>query len=286
MTNKDAHSIQSANLNWYADSVSGTKSPINDDSWLVFSADINGATFLKNQGSESIHSQDLIFVVSDGMGGGNAGNVASDLLTRILSALLPEACEIAASGKTPDYIGLLESTVQDVHHAINMTADKDKARQGMAATLTLAWFTSQKLYFINVGDSRLYLYRKGIDQDDSQNDLQQLSQDHTFAWRKLNRGELTEREFRNHPHRSALYQVMGGGNATVKAYSSTINYAIGDQFLLCSDGLIDGVWQKHIHSAFSKNLGCMSTLADHLMSRSINNDDTDDTTLITVAITN
>lgn len=284
MIKSSPDSISPALMEWTAASVSGSKKAINDDSWIAFASNLDGATFLEEQGSRSLTSQDLIFVVSDGMGGGNAGNVASDLMTKILSGLIPETFEIEASGGSPDYLAHLEGAVHDIHDAINRTAELKESRKGMAATLTLAWFTSKMLYFINVGDSRLYLYRESETMDDGSVDMKQLSQDHTFAWRKMSRGEITERQFRRHPRRSVLYQVMGGGHPRIRPYSVAIPYQVGDRFLLCSDGLIDGLWDKHIQSAFDNNLESTSSLAQALMSQAVSNDGKDDTTLIALTV--
>lgn len=273
----------SASLEWYAHSVSGTKKPINDDSWLGFAADIHGANLLESTGTHSLASKDIIFAVSDGMGGGNAGDAASQLLLKCLSEQIPETFKTAASGMHPDYLFHLNKAIREVHQSINATAAKDSAKKGMAATLTLAWFTPENLYLANVGDSRLYLFRETAD---PAKNLQQLTHDHTFAWRQMNRGDITERQYRAHPRRSALYEVVGGGHDSVNPYLAAIPYSDRDRFLLCSDGLVDGLWQKHIDEAFSENTDSTTALAKSLMSRAIENDGADDITLITLAVNN
>lgn len=267
-------------VSWSADSVSGTKKPINDDAWLAFASDINGASLLGKDGRHSLASNDLVFAVSDGMGGGNAGDVASRLLLEQLSAMIPRTFKTAASGMHPDYLHHMQQAIQAVHLAINADAAKDEAKKGMAATLALAWFTPENLYFCNVGDSRIYLHRSS----DQEADTTQLTEDHTFAWKKLKRGELNERQFRLHPRKSVLYEVIGGAHRTVNPYLATLPYQSGDRFLICSDGLIDGLWDKNIHAAFLKKPGSTSALAESLMSRAISNDGTDDTTLIALEV--
>ena len=91
-------------ITWSADSVSGTKKPINDDAWLAFASDINGASSLGKDGRHSLESHDLVFAVSDGMGGGNAGDEASRLLLEYLSEMIPRTFKTAASGMHPDYL--------------------------------------------------------------------------------------------------------------------------------------------------------------------------------------
>lgn len=268
-----------ATLKWTALSVSGSRKPINDDSWLAFASDTRGATLLEAEGYHSLKSQDLVFAISDGVGGGNAGDTASKLLLKTLSEMIPRTFKTAAEGLRPDYLSHLRQAVCAVHLAVNAHAASDTSKKGMAATLVLAWFTPENLYLANVGDSRIYLHRSS---DTPQ--TEQLTQDHTFAWSKMQRGELTEREYRNNPRRSALYEVVGGGHPTVNPNVASVPYQSGDRFLLCSDGLVDGLWQKHIHSAFLKNPDSTRSLAEALITRAINNDGTDDTTLITLSV--
>lgn len=265
-------------ISWAAQSVSGTKKPVNDDAWLVFSADKEVSTHLEDQTHHSLEFHDLIFAVSDGMGGSHAGDVASELILQKLSHYIPDTLQQAAEGLRPDYLTYLEEAIQDVSTEINRIAERDPLKKGMGATLALAWFTPENLYLCNIGDSRLYIHRA------SDGETQQLSEDHTFAWKSMNRGDSSEREYRNHPRRAALYEAVGGGHRKVNPYLSVVPYQAGDQFLICSDGLIDGLWNKHIHSAFSKNEGGLPELTESLISRAIANDGSDDTTLIVLKI--
>lgn len=270
-----------ASIEWSARMQSGSRKPVNDDAWLAFASDIEGATLLEGKsGVHALSAHDLIFAVSDGMGGGNTGNVASKLLLETLSSLIPETFKTAASGLHPDYFSHLEKAILSVHQAINAEAAADEGKKGMGATLALAWFTPENLYFANVGDSRIYLHRE----NETEGKTELLTLDHTFAWRKMQRGEINEREYRSHPRRSALYEVIGGGHQNVTPHVAASPYQPGDQFLICSDGVIDGLWEKHIHSAFSENGGSTSELADSLMSRAMANDGSDDTTLITLKV--
>ena len=273
--------ITPATLDWAAKSVSGSRKPINDDSWLAFASDINGASLLAQQGEHSLSSHDLVFAVSDGMGGGNAGDAASKLLLDVLSQVIPRTFKTAATGFHPDYLSHLNQAIQAVHLQINADAAANPSKSGMAATLALAWFTPENLYIANVGDSRIYLHR-GANTPDAA--TEQLTEDQTYTWKKMHRGEITERAFRAHPRRSVLYEVVGRGRRNVRPVVAAIPYQPGDQFLICSDGLVDGLWQKYIHSEFLKNPDSTTALAEALMSRAIANDGTDDTTLITIAV--
>ncbi len=266
----------SQRFSWSASSTSGTKKPENDDSWIVCSAGLDGSQTLASDGDSSLENKDLIFAISDGMGGGNAGYLASELILENISMLIPSIFRLAAQGFNPDYLEQLILQLEKTHKNINEAAELDVNHKGMGATLTLAWFTPENLYLAHVGDSRLYLHRRG--------QTVQLSEDHSFVWKKLIRGELTEYKYRNHPRRSSLYEVIGGGHRNITPMVAAIPYQAGDKFLICSDGLIDGLWEKNIHSAFTSETRSMQALREHLLEKALENDGTDDTTLITLQI--
>lgn len=265
-----------ANFHWLASSTSGTKKPENDDSWIVFSAGIKGAENLPPAGKFNNEQQDIIFAVSDGMGGGNAGYLASRLILENISHIIPKTFKAAAQGFNPNYLEQLELAIGNIHTAINEAAEQNPDHKGMGATLTLAWFTPENLYLAHVGDSRLYLHRDG--------QTQQLSEDHSFCWKKLQRQELSEYQYRAHPRRSALYQIVGGGHRNVTPQIAAIPYQAGDQFMLCSDGITDGLWEKNIHAAFLSQDSNPETTHHTILTRALENAGTDDTTLITLSI--
>jgi PPM family protein phosphatase len=157
-----------------------------------------------------------------------------------------------------------------VHEHVNQNAACEKTR-GMAATLALAWFTPQNLYIANVGDSRIYISRGGK--------LEQLTRDHTSAWGQWKRGEISELQYRSHPRRSALYEVIGGGHLNVCPHFAAVPTEPGDRFLICSDGLIDGVWERHIGDALASR-NCPRDAAETLLKRAVENSGIDDTSLI------
>jgi protein phosphatase len=259
-------------LQWAALSHSGSRKPRNDDSLIAFASSPAGAETLEDSGSRSLEKHDLVFAVSDGMGGGNAGDLASSILLQRMTEIIPETFKIAASGFYPDCLDHLADAIRSVHEHINDAAACDQTR-GMAATLALAWFTPGNLYIANAGDSRVYISRSG--------NLEQLSRDHTAAWGQWKRGGISEIEYRSHPRRSALYEVIGGGHSNVCPHFASIPFQTGDRFLICSDGLIDGVWERHIRDALAASISPRET-ARKLLKRAIDNSGIDDTTLIVV----
>ena len=109
----------------------------------------------------------------------------------------------------------------------------------MGATLTLAWLSPGRLYFAHLGDSRLYhLPANGA--------LVQLSHDHTHVGWLRRQGKLNEREARSHPMRNALHQSLGAGHQFAEPQLGFVDHQPGDRFVLCSDGVIDGLWDRHL----------------------------------------
>ncbi len=230
---------------------------------------------LGDVGESSVTNQDMVFAVSDGMGGGNAGDLASSLILKQMAVAIPETFKAAAAGFFPDSISHLESALKEIHEHINEAGSKAEDVKGMAATLALAWFTPENMYLANVGDSRVYRCREGK--------TEQLSKDHTSAWSAWKRGEIHEVQYRSHPRRAALYEVVGGGHMSVCPYFAAVPYERGDRFLVCSDGLIDGVWERHIAETLHESKTPVET-SEILLKRAIENSGVDDTTLVVIHV--
>lgn len=268
---------EAATLHWAALTHSGSRKARNDDSLIAFASSRNGAEMLPISGSRGLDTHDLVFAVSDGMGGGNAGDIASAIILQQMAEIIPETFKAAAAGFFPDSLTHLSGALRSIHEQINAAANGCSEKHGMAATLALAWFTPENLYLANAGDSRIYRSRGGL--------LEQLSRDHTSAWGQWKRGEIGEIEYRVHPRRAALYEVVGGGHERVNPHYAAISYQPGDRFLVCSDGLIDGVWERHISNALAACPENPSATAETLLKRAIDNSGIDDTSLIVIAVT-
>lgn len=263
-------------FNWVSQSWSGQRKEQNDDAHSILAGSLQEVRVLPHVGSAGLHQEDLFFVVSDGMGGGKAGNIASNLLLSQLPEHLQGVFRMAAQGFYPDYVEQLASIVQEVHQGLNLAQQDKHDLQGMSATLTLAWFTPENLYLAHVGDSRCYVHR-------ASQGLVQLSHDHSFAWAQHKRGQITELAYRKHPRRSALYEVMGGGAKMVNPMIEVFAWYPGDKFLLCTDGIIDGLWNRHIEEYLASGQPLQECL-ESIFKHAIENDKRDDKTAILISI--
>ncbi|MEJ2679850.1 MAG: Stp1/IreP family PP2C-type Ser/Thr phosphatase [Gemmatimonadota bacterium] len=165
-----------------------------------------------------------VYAVADGMGGHAAGEVASAIAVETIDRTVQEA---AARGTDP--LEVIEDAVLAANAAILAEARRDPAQQGMGTTATVLVTNGDTRYRIaHVGDSRAYLLRE--------DDLRQISVDHTWVHEQVRRGRLTEKDARRHPFASVLTRVLGT-EEEVHVDVVDGDTRAGDVFLLCSDGL-------------------------------------------------
>jgi serine/threonine protein phosphatase PrpC len=160
-----------------------------------------------------------LFVVADGMGGAQAGEVASGMAVETLGEMPPDDGNVEEE--------LTEAIVQ-ANRRIHDRSQDDRELTGMGTTLTAAFVHDGKVTLGHVGDSRAYRYRDG--------ELAQLTDDHSLVAELERHGKLTAAEARVHPQRSMILRALGIG-AEVEVDTYCFVGAPGDIFLLCSDGL-------------------------------------------------
>lgn len=170
-----------------------------------------------------------LFVVADGLGGYNAGEVASALAVSALLADLPgEYAAARQAGAEADPAVLLRAAIERVNRDIRRASLNSVSYQGMATTLVLAWAIDEALWLAHAGDSRAYRLRDG--------ELTALTRDHSFMQELLDAGMLDEQEARQMPARNLVTRALGVDLA-VEADIRTEDLRAGDVLLLCSDGL-------------------------------------------------
>jgi PPM family protein phosphatase len=161
-----------------------------------------------------------LFAVADGMGGAQAGEVAS----RLAAAAFHEYHE--ADALDPE--ARLRSIIQEANRRIYARASTDPHASGMGTTITAALVTGARVSVGHVGDSRAYLFRDEV--------LEQLTEDHSLVADLVRSGRLTPEEAEAHPQRSVITRALGT-DAAVSVDSFSVEAKPGDVYLLCSDGL-------------------------------------------------
>lgn len=256
---------------WHSLTEQGTGHEGNDDSALVLAVCPNGARQLKAGGEELLEPEHLVLAVSDGMGGRNAGEFASRFIMSKIKHDAPSLYTALVEGK--DVTPLLEDLMRSTHLSLAEMMEGDEKLRGMGATLSLVWITSETLYWAHVGDSRIYYLEE--------ENFQQLTKDDNMPWRMYHSGQLNEYQYRNHGRRSILTEVLGGRGTSAKVFPQTGSQPLnnGGRLLLCTDGLIDGLWDAPLKNEFTGQ-AATAQIAAQLMKRSRESATKDDTTLI------
>src|SRR5215217_8133527 len=183
----------------------------------------------QRQGNEdNYYVRAPLFVVADGMGGAQAGEVASEIAVRQFEGGLPDASDPGEA-----LVGL----IQEANVRIHEQARSDAQHAGMGTTTTAAYVTGDTVVVAHVGDSRCYLLRDG--------DLIRLTRDHSLVGELVARGKLTEEQAETHPQRSVITRALGA-YPEVEVDTETFPARGGDLFLLCSDGLTGMVHEPEL----------------------------------------
>ena len=168
---------------------------------------------------DSLFARAPLFAVADGMGGAQAGEVAS----RIAAESFDPAERGAGSAEA-----FLRTIAEQANTRIHSLAERDSSRSGMGTTLTAAMVEGDEVSFAHVGDSRGYVFRDGT--------LKLLTSDHSLVEELRRQGRLTDEQAEDHPQRSIITRALGP-EAEVDVDTLTFSARPGDVFLLCSDGL-------------------------------------------------
>ncbi len=276
----DIPASSSRGLQWFGRTDRGKVRANNEDAFVGLQFDAREVHHLGAIGDAPTQHLDFAFAVSDGMGGANAGEHASRAAVDTITKLLPQSYQQSASGLDAGASDVLEELFARVHRELVQLGRSYEDCSGMEATLSLCWFTPAKMYFGHVGDSRIYYLPAG---DDA---IRQLTHDDTHVGWLFRSGKINEREARSHPRRNVLQKALGGSNQFVSPQVGAVTYASGDIFLLCSDGLVDGLYNHHVtdvlraHDFGKKDLN----LALQIVNESVARSGKDNTTALIVHV--
>ena len=223
---------------------------------------------VRQQNEDSFLAEDNLFAVADGMGGHNAGEVASALAITTVKAG-------ARSGIfTADQF---RDLVVQANTAIYTASLDDSTQSGMGTTLTAVAVVpgeEPRILVANVGDSRTYMFRNGT--------LSRLSVDHSYVQELVNEGIITPEAARVHPRRNIVTRAMGiDRTVQVDVFANLVR--TGDRLVLCSDGLVDEVPDSDIAAILAEHSDPQDT-AEALVMVANANGGRDNTTVIVVDI--
>ncbi len=276
-----SHSVNiSQSLNWSGWTDRGKVRTNNEDSFLGLQFDAREVRRLGKYGETSVANADLAFAVCDGMGGALAGEYASKIAVEKITTLLPRSFRQSAAGLETGFADVLTELYTQVHRALAYLGGSYEECRGMETTMSLCWFTPGWMYYGHVGDSRIYYLsaREGT--------LKQLTHDDTYVGWLFRSGQLNEREARTHPRRSVLQKSLGGSNQFVDPQVGAVACEPGDVFLLCTDGLVDGLYDHAMVDLLQQTSSpeATSSSAQRLVETSVTNSGRDNTTALVIRV--
>lgn len=196
---------------------------------------------VRAENEDNFVAEPMVFGVADGMGGHQAGEVASEIAATTLRDRLRSG---AAS------VDLVVAAVVEANAAIFQGAHTNPDQRGMGTTLTAVAAMPGpdggpgRVVVANVGDSRTYVYRSGR--------LRRVTVDHSYVQELVSTGHITEAEARSHPRRNIVTRALGI-EPTVKVDTWVHGLVKGDRYVLCSDGLVDEVEDDEIAAILTAN---------------------------------
>ena len=267
-------------LQWFGWTDRGKVRANNEDAFLGLRFDAREVQLLGRIGESSLASMDHAFAVSDGMGGAQAGEFASRITVEKITQLLPRSFHQSAAGLAAGFSDVLAELFDKIHRALVFVGGSYDECRGMEATLSLCWFTPRWMYFAHIGDTRIYYLptRDG--------GIKQLSHDDTHVGWLYRNGKLNEREARTHPRRNVLQKALGGGNQFVDPQVGAVACEPGDIFLLCSDGLTDGLFDRDLLEIVRapEAFGAKANPARQLVEASLKQSGRDNTTALVIRV--
>jgi protein phosphatase len=263
-------------LAWSGMTHRGKIRPNNEDSFVAFTFDGRQTRYLGKIGEASTATSDFVFAVSDGMGGGSLGEFASRRAVERLTEYLPKSFKLSAAGLSSGFHDLLSEVFVSIHKDLIKLGRSYEECATMGTTLSLCWFTPKWMYFGHVGDSRVYYLPKS-------GKLTQVTHDHSQVGWLRRTGRINEREARMHPARNSLQQALGAGHQFVDPHVGSVGFQPGDRFLVCSDGLTDGLWDRRIEEILGSDKP-VGELATTLVHASVEDSGRDNTTAVVVEV--
>lgn len=191
---------------------------------------------VREHNEDSYMAKSPLFVVADGMGGHEAGEVASKIAVDTMAAHAPK-------GPNPE---ALANAVIEANAAVLRGAQNGTGKPGMGTTLTAVTVFDDEVTVAQVGDSRAYLLHDGA--------LQRITRDHSLMAELIEQGRLTEEEARFHPQRSVITRALGS-DPNMQPDTFTLQVEDGDRLMLCSDGLSSMVADDIIEAIMRQHVG-------------------------------
>ena len=213
-----------------------------------------------------------LFIVADGMGGANAGGVASQMAIEYVKNSIIDGIE--KTGYERDKLEeLLRKAIVDANRYVYNKSKGNSEYEGMGTTISVALVVKNKVYIGHIGDSRIYRIRKHI--------MRQLTKDHSYVQELLRNKTITREEAENHPQKNILLKVLGC-EPEIEPDIMVKGFIKDDILLLCSDGLTNMIDKDDIHEMISDGKHNLKETCTNLISCANNNGGYDNISVILI----
>jgi protein phosphatase len=210
-----------------------------------------GRVRTSNEDSFVVNRETGLVLVADGMGGHAAGEIASHMAATAINEW------VTAHGGTEENVAdMLRQGALEANARVFEAQRQDRTLAGMGSTLTALYFQSRRYYIAHVGDSRAYRLRDGM--------LEQLTRDHSLVWHLYENGVLEKSDLSRHPQKNLITRSIGS-HPQVDIDIEEGEGQVGDVYLLCSDGLTDGVSEDSLRKALSDPEKTPQEIAEELV---------------------
>jgi protein phosphatase len=246
---------------------------------LIAAKTDTGLVRAHNEDSIALSPECGLAILADGMGGYNAGEVASSIATSTLKESVEQQIQSHgwhARANLGKYIQhLLVGSVERANNAILDAARAEPQFSGMGTTVVAACFHHDKMTVAHVGDSRLYRLRRGV--------LTLLTRDHSLLQEQIDAGMIDAEMARFSPNRNLITRAVGVEH-TINVEIHDHQTQVGDTYLLCSDGLSDMLSMQEIAEILNKTASDLELTCDALVARANRNGGRDNTSVILVTV--
>ena len=217
---------------------------------------------------------DKVYVVADGVGGGNAGEVASRIaVSEIANYIMKHP--IAGIHDKYEIVDYLQKCLDEANRKIFVMANTYEENSGMATTVIIVYAYDGKIFITNVGDSRVYLLRSGH--------LMQLTEDHTYVNTLVKAGLLSREEAELDTRKNVITKALGAENIVEPDFFQ-VEAMEDDIYIICTDGLYDEVGDAEIIEVLSSGAS-MTDVSAELINRANSNGGHDNITVISLKVT-
>lgn len=255
------------------------KERTNNEDAFVFCPDLIHPDWVLNTTNEYIPLGALgsLGVVADGMGGANAGEIASSIAIDIIKKRFVPDQLLSVISSERSMHEFLKSAINEADTAIREYINSDPDTIGMGTTIVVLWIINNTAHIAWCGDSRCYIFNV-------KTGLKSLTKDHSYVQELVDRGELSAKKAFNHPDNNIITRCLGDMDSLAVPDILTYHIEPNDMLLLCSDGLCGYCKDKQIEKVFYRKYEDIQKCCDSLLEISLDAGGADNITLVLMSL--